>query len=90
MSIQIGLTSYEEYTMTNPAQFDKELSVEKTNEFLKNTLCINKTLDRMYQEYCCNKNTKDMKILKEYLKDKVGSANPFHIYNQFYYYNGIP
>jgi hypothetical protein len=82
----------DKYTMTTSAQYNKELSVQKTNEFLKDNLGINKTLDKMYEEYTSNKKTKDMKILKEYLKDKLAghSPNPYHIYNQFYYYNGIP
>jgi hypothetical protein len=75
--------------MTNEAQYNEEISIRKTEEFFKKN-GINKTLEEMYDEYFCNKSTKEMKWLKQYLKDKVGSSNPYHIYNQFYYFNGIP
>ena len=77
--------------MTNEAKYNKELSIQKTEEFFKKN-GINKTLDEMYDDYFEEKKTKEMKWLKNYLKDKVygRSPNPYHIYNWFYYYNGIP
>jgi len=77
--------------MTQSAQGNAELSIQMTNEFLKNTLGINKTLDQMYEEFVHSKRTKDSKCLRAYLKERnAWSNNPYHIYNQFYYHNGIP
>ena len=63
---------------------DKEC-IKKTNETLKE-IGINKTLDSLYDEYCDGKINQK---LKKYLLDNgMINLNPYHIYNQYYYWNG--
>lgn len=71
-------------------KYDKEKCIELTNKKL-NEIGIHKTLDQMYDIYCNDrKRTKEYKLLKSYLlSNGIGTFNPYHIYNHYYYFSGI-
>ncbi len=77
------------YPVSEQTVMSKEEALEKTHAWFKKNN-INKTLDRLYEEFVENKKTKEMKIITNYLKTGGLSANPYHIYNQFLYYKGLP
>lgn len=65
--------------------------IELTNKKLKE-LGINKTLNQMYDKYTSvnNPRCKDFKLLKTYLNGVgITSLNPYHIYNHYYYFDGL-
>ena len=57
-----------------------------------NDIGIKKTIEEMYDVYTSSNNprTKEFKILKKYF-DSVGAINynPFHLYNHYFYYDGL-
>ena len=71
---------------------DDKKARELTNQKLKE-LGINKDLDQVYNEYCDGNKTKSYKIIEKYNFDRGilfgGTANPFHIYNQYFYQKQI-
>ena len=78
-------------------KYNHQKSMEMTEQKLKD-LGITRSFEQLYDEIYCGpeskKRTKDFKILSDYYKS-VGleiqslNANPYHIYNHYYYYDGI-
>lgn len=69
-------------------KFNEEKCIELTNKKLKK-IGINKTLDEMYDIYGI-KSKPENKLLKKYLESVgIGTFNPYHIYNHYYYFGGL-
>ncbi len=73
-------------------KYDKQYSINETEKILR-TLGIDKSLDKCYGEYCDGKKRlTSYKAIEHFNRDHgvvFSVANPYNIYNQFYYYDGV-
>ena len=67
-------------------RYNEEKCMKKANEIIK-SLGIKKNLLQLYDDYVEGKKTNPK--LKKYLDENgMMNYNPWHIYNQWYYWNG--
>ena len=70
---------------------DEKKCIELTNIKLKQ-LGIKKSLNQLYDKYTSvdNPRCNDFKLLKSYLNSVgISSLNPYHIYNHYYFFDGL-